>query len=42
MQSSIMIAILNNKAIILQNVFRLKYTCKNITNLEKQKINNFD
>lgn len=34
-QSSIIIIILNNKAIISQNVFILKYACGSIINQDK-------
>lgn len=37
-----MITILNNKAIISQNIFILKYACKGITNQDKQELNNFN
>ena len=37
-----MIAILNNKAIISQNVFILKCACGSITNQDRLEINNSD
>lgn len=38
--SFIIITILNNKAIISQNDFMLKYICGNITNQNRPEINN--
>ena len=41
-QSSIMIAILNNKAIVSQNIFMLKCARGSITNQDRQEIDNSD